>query len=180
MPEHAQGAAAQRNDFPMITDPEDGLNFGGLRHNTGFLLRMAWLQVRETLGNGDGTLCLSAAEFTILQVIAQTPGVRQGQLARALYIKPAAMTRLIRGFEDRGLVMRIIPPKNRRTVMLSVRPAGLAALDMARAFYSASSPHERGGLTATEQQELNRLLRKYCGIGPTAETALTTSATSAG
>lgn len=170
MPEHTQGATAQLNEVPPVTNPEDGLTFGGLRHNTGFLLRMAWLQVRETLDQSESAICLSAAEFTILQVIAQTPGVRQGQLARALYIKAAAMTRLIRGFEDRGLVIRTIPPKNRRTVMLSIRPAGLAALEQARVMYSANAPHESGGLTKTEQQDLNRLLRKYCGIAPTEET----------
>lgn len=146
--------------------PEDGLNFGGLRDNTGFLLRIAWLQVREALDQSEPALCLSAAEYTILQVIAQTPGVQQGQLARALYIKPAAMTRLIRGFEDRGLVRRTIPPKNRRIVKLSILPDGLAAIEGTHALYGAEAPHERGGLTRAEQKDLNRLLRKYCGIGP--------------
>lgn len=162
-----EDSALPANSRRATENPEDGLDFGGLRHNTGFLLRVAWLQVREALDQSEHAVCLSAAEYTILQVIARTPGVQQGLLARALYIKPAAMTRLIRGFEDRGLVMRTIPPKNRRIVKLSILPAGLVALDSTRALYGANAPHERGGLTPKEQQDLNRLLRKYCGIAPT-------------
>lgn len=146
--------------------PDGGLDFGDLRRNTGFLLRMAWLQVREMLEQSSDTVGLTAAEYTILQMITQTPGVRQGHLARILYIKPAAMTRMIRDFEERGLIAREIPDKDRRTVRLSIRPAGRDALERARPLFGGMAEHERGHLTPAEQQHLNRLLRKFCGLSP--------------
>ncbi|MFN7003924.1 MAG: MarR family winged helix-turn-helix transcriptional regulator [Roseinatronobacter sp.] len=138
--------------------------YGELRQNTGFLLRMAWLQVSEKLEESSQTVTLSAAEYTILRMIAQTPGVRQGHLAQALYIKPAAMTRIIRAFEDRALVAREIPDGDRRTVRLSIRPAGRKALDQASALFGGAAEHERGQLSAAEKQQLNQLLRRFCGL----------------
>lgn len=143
---------------------EDHVIYGELRHNTGFLLRMAWLQISEKLEENSQSVSLSAAEYTILRMIAQTPGVRQGHLAQALYIKPAAMTRIIRAFEDRALVAREIPDGDRRTVRLSIRPAGSKAIDQARSLFGGTAEHERGQLSTAEQQQLNQLLRRFCGL----------------
>jgi DNA-binding MarR family transcriptional regulator len=144
-----------------------GLILGDLQQNTGFLLRMAWLQISEKLEENSQSVTLSAPEYTILQLIAQTPGVRQGHLAQALYIKPAAMTRIIRNFEDRALIARQIPDGDRRTVRLSIRPAGRAALEKARSLFGGKAEHERGTLSIAEQQHLNHLLRKFCGLDAT-------------
>jgi DNA-binding MarR family transcriptional regulator len=143
---------------------EVGLVYGDLRNNTGFLLRMAWLHISERLEENGQSVMLSAPEYTILQLIAQTPGVRQGHLAQALYIKPAAMTRIVRQFEERALVAREIPDGDRRTVRLSIRAAGRAALEQARGLFGGKAEHERGALDAAEQQQLNRLLRKFCSL----------------
>lgn len=144
--------------------PDGGLHFGKLRHNTGFLLRMAWLQISEKLEESSQSVSLTAAEYTILRMIAQARGVRQGHLAQALYIKPAAMTRIIRNFEERALVARHIPDGDRRTVRLSILPAGLTALEQARTLFGGEAEHERGALSSAEQQQLNQLLRKFCGL----------------
>ncbi len=164
----AQGIAEQIQqtlDTSANADASDGdVVYGELCHNTGFLLRMAWLQISEKLEESSQSVTLSAAEYTILRMIAQTPGVRQGHLAQALYIKPAAMTRIIRSFEDRALVVREIPDGDRRTVRLSIRPAGRDALDQARSLFGGMAEHERGALSAAEQQQLNQLLRRFCGL----------------
>lgn len=160
----AQSMLEDDLDTPRGPVPDAGVMFGSLLQNTGFLLRMAWLQVSEKLEESAEFVPLSAAEYTILQMIAHAPGVRQGHLAQALYIKPAAMTRIIRAFEDRALVAREIPDGDRRTVRLSILPAGQAALDQARALFGGGAAHERGGLSGAEQQQLNHLLRKFCGL----------------
>lgn len=146
--------------------PDHGLNFGDMRHNTGFLLRLAWLQARQSLDQNEQSLGLTAAEYTVLRLIAQTPGVRQGHLAQALYIKPAAMTRMVRGFEDRDLVERHIPDGDRRTVRLTIRPKGQQALDRERARFSGALDTVGTQISADEQAELNHLLRKFCGLSP--------------
>lgn len=160
-----QGIGQQQLEGPDTSGIDTAqVNYGDLCRNTGFLLRMAWLQVSEKLEENSLNVSLSAPEYTILQMIAQTPGIRQGHLAQALYIKPAAMTRIIRGFEDRALVLREIPQGDRRTVRLSIRPAGRKALEQARALYGGMAEHERGQLSAEEQKQLNQLLRRFCGL----------------
>ncbi|TVP72508.1 MAG: MarR family transcriptional regulator [Rhodobacteraceae bacterium] len=162
--DHADHAKCAASSLGEPVQSGEALSFGDLRHNTGFLLRMAWLQVSERLEERSASVPLTAAEYTILRMIAQSPGVRQGHLAQALYIKPAAMTRIIRAFEDRALVAREIPDGDRRTVCLSIRPAGRAAIDRARALFGGLAEHERGQLDAQEQQQLNQLLRRFCGL----------------
>ncbi len=160
-----QGINEQELEAPGRTElAAERVIYGELRHNTGFLLRMAWLQVSEKLDENSLSVSLSAAEYTILQMIAQCPGVRQGHLAQALYIKPAAMTRIIRAFEERALVLREIPVGDRRTVRLSIRPAGRKALEQARPLFGGMAEHERGALNVEEQRQLNQLLRRFCGL----------------
>lgn len=144
--------------------PDHGLQFGDLRHNTGFLLRLAWLQVHQSLDQNGQSRGLTAAEYTILRVIAQTSGVGQGHLAQALYIKPAAMTRLIRNFEDRGLVEGDVPDRDRRTVRLTIKPKGQLALKQERGHFSSALHTVGTPISAEEQAELNHLLRKFCGL----------------
>lgn len=154
----------EKSATEQMRAPDDHVIYGELLDNTGFLLRMAWLKISEKLEESSQSVTLSAAEYTILRMIAQTPGVRQGHLAQALYIKPAAMTRIIRTFEDRALVAREIPDGDRRTVRLTIRPAGSKALEQARALFGGTAEHERGALSATEQQHLNQLLRRFCAL----------------
>ena len=161
MAQNAGERMLQRQEAPLI---DSGLIYGELRQNTGFLLRMSWLQISENLEESNQSVMLTAAEYTILRMIAQSPSVRQGHLAQALYIKPAAMTRIIRSFEERELVARQIPDGDRRTVRLSILPAGLKALEQARSLFGGKAEHERGTLSEAEQQQLNHLLRKFCGL----------------
>lgn len=144
--------------------PNHGLQFGDMRHNTGFLLRLAWLQVHQSLEQNGQPHGLTAAEYTILHVIAQTPGVRQGHLAQALYIKPAAMTRVIRNFEDLELVERHVPDGDRRTVRLTIKPKGQQSLDQERAHFSGALHTVGTPISAEEQADLNHLLRRFCGL----------------
>jgi DNA-binding MarR family transcriptional regulator len=76
---------------------------------------------------------ISAAQYTIISVLAKR-GVDSGaQLCKDLSYDAGAMTRMIDRLEAKGLVNRRRCPEDRRLVKLELTEAGLAALPKLRA-----------------------------------------------
>ncbi|MFZ2100408.1 MAG: MarR family winged helix-turn-helix transcriptional regulator, partial [Oricola sp.] len=111
-----------------------------------------------------GQYGLRPGEFSTLLVIANNPRIRQGVLAQKLRIKPAHMTKLIRAFEERGHVERVIPDHDRRSVELCLTEAGRDFIARHRLQFAAHEAKLPSSLTLAETDTLKRLLRKYVGI----------------
>ena len=149
---------------PPATENEVAL--GDLSRSFGFLLRMAQVQIFEFFFEDLGQIGLRPGEFSVLWVLHLNPGIRQGLLAQALRIKRAHMTKMIRNFEDRGLVARAVPDDDRRAVELRLTDAGVAFVDdHSKAFFSHDA-RRPSPLDPQEQAQLFALLQKYVGITP--------------
>lgn len=144
-------------------EAEPALSLGALEDAAGFVMRIAQLTAFERFFAALGGEEIRISEFTVLFAIQQNPGIRQGQVADVLKIKWSNMTRLVRSLEDRGLVARHVPPNDRRSVTLSVTPAGarqIAASSLA--MYRA----EKAALAMLDPAEYATLLalsRKIAG-----------------
>ncbi|MEZ5667192.1 MAG: MarR family winged helix-turn-helix transcriptional regulator [Alphaproteobacteria bacterium] len=143
---------------------DDALDYGPLRESLGFLIRIGQLKIFEQFYAQVGDLGLRPGEFSVLWLILRNPGVRQGVLAQELLIKPAHMTKLVRGFEDRGFVARVVPDDDRRAVELSLTAAGRDFVEGHKAAFFAVHEHPLSRLTQPEQDELRRLLQKLAGL----------------
>ena len=85
--------------------------------------------------------------------------------AKALDIKLARMTKLIKAFEKRGLVSRHNPVRDRRVVELSLTPAGCRLVeDMTPRLLQADGSNTRN-FKPKDRAEFNRLLKRYSGFG---------------
>lgn len=142
----------------------DAVDLGDLRTSLGFLVRLAQLRVFEDYFEALGRYRMRPGEFSVLVVIGNNPGIRQGVLAQTLRIKRAHITKVIRKLEDRDLVTRRIPDEDRRVVELSLTPDGQSFVaeraEMMRAFDDAVP----SGMTRAERDELVRLLQKFLGL----------------
>jgi len=80
------------------------------------------------------------------------------ELARAAYLHPGAMTRLLDKLEERGLIARDAVPGDRRAVQIRLTDAGIALWKEISP--SAQRVHDQAmaNLTEAEQTELTRLL----------------------
>ena len=147
----------------------DAVALGELSNSMGFLLRMAQVQVFDFFFEDLGQVGLRPGEFSVLWVLHLNPGVRQGLLAQRLRIKRAHMTKMIRDFEQRGLVERRTPEQDRRAVELRLTGEGEAFVrDHAEAFFTHDS-RRPSTLTEAERTQLFALLQKYVGLGPEGE-----------
>jgi DNA-binding MarR family transcriptional regulator len=139
---------------------EDSVELGALGASLGLLIRLAQVRIYEQFFAAfDGTP-VRPGEFTVLWVVDLNPGVRQGTLARMLAIRPAHMTKLVQRLVEAGLVARVTPESDRRSVHLSLTPEGHAHLDRHRATFLTVHAAERVGLTPAENAQLLRLLAR--------------------
>ena len=129
----------------------------------GSSLGLLFRQVRDAMwARMEGELAanghdLNFSQYITLKTLAHGPaGVTE--LARAAYLHPGAMTRLLDKLEERGLVEREAVPGDRRALLIRLT-------DQGRALWAEVSPcaqkiHDRAmsTLAPTEQAELTRLL----------------------
>ena len=114
-----------------------------------------WAQMEaELAANGHD---LNFSQYITLKTLAYGPAGTT-ELARAAYLHPGAMTRLLDKLEERGLIGRESVPGDRRAVQIELTDAGRAMWeDIAP---SAQRVHDRAmaNLSDTEREQLLRLL----------------------
>lgn len=142
----------------------EALDLGRLAHSLGFLLRMAQIETFDAFHAELGEHGLKPGEFSVFWLISRYPGIRQGRVANSLRIKKAHMTKLVRGLEERGYVIRTIPDNDRRSVLLELTEKGQEFVSRHQDDFFAYVFSNDGALSADEVQLLISLLQKFTGI----------------
>jgi len=68
---------------------------------------------------------LKLTEVWVLQLIGDFPEATISQLTRHSHMDKAAISRAVRGLEQKELVVRLAPPDDRRLFLLTLSPSGL-------------------------------------------------------
>ena len=89
-------------------------------------------RLRRALRRGarvaDPANTLAVAQLELLGALAEHPGVRPGQLARQLNMRPNTVTTIVNALATQGMVARVAAADDRRAVELSVTEAGRKAV----------------------------------------------------
>jgi DNA-binding MarR family transcriptional regulator len=142
----------------------DEVRLGAMADSLGFLLRLAQLSAfRDFFEVFEGT-AVRPGEITVLMLIGENPGIRQGVLARALMIKRAHMTKMVRAMEEAGLVTRTVPEDDRRSMELRLSEKGRARVAALEGRFLDHEARVVPGLSEAEAAELKRLLRKFLDL----------------
>ena len=149
-------------DMPIRT--ADEVELGRLDTALGFLLRIAQLKIYERFFEDVGERHFKPGEFSILWVISRNPGIRQSVLGQRLMVKRAHMTKLIRSFEDQGLVTRRVPDEDRRAVEITLTPDAAKRIEEAAEWFFTFEDAVGSDLSPAERQQLTVLLRKFVGL----------------
>ena len=139
------------------------VDFGPLEENSGFMLRLAQLQVFEGFFAEFGPRGIRPGQIGILVGIAKNPGIRQGTLAKALRIKRSNMAKIVRLLVREGLIQRLVPSSDRRAVELRLTRSGHTFVDGALPDIHRNDHRATGMLTRRERETLMRLLHKMTG-----------------
>ena len=147
------------------TEVEAGIDLGPLSSSLGFLVRMGQIEIFGLFYETLGRLGLKPGEFSVLWVVHLNPGVRQGAVAEKLRIKPAHMTKLVRSFEEGGLLERHIPESDRRGMELRLTSKGEAFVTEYADEFFTYARSETNRLSQKEADQLIRLLQKFTRLG---------------
>ena len=147
--------------LPLPTAESSDRDYGGLDQMSGFLISMAQAYVFDLFHHDLARHGLSPGRISALIVIYENPGIRHGELADMLLIKPARMSKMIKSFAEQGWIERRRPREDERVVELFLTTAGRGYVEKNRPILTQHDVNRPSGLTAREHQQLVRLLRKY-------------------
>ncbi|HEU4868174.1 MAG TPA: MarR family transcriptional regulator [Actinomycetota bacterium] len=104
---------------------------------------------------------LSCRDLEVLGALRRSGcGLPAGQLARAAMLTSGGMTGQADRLASAGLIVRRPDPDDRRTVLVSLTPAGRGAAESALTAYLGAGEQALSVLSDDEQETLAELLRK--------------------
>ncbi|AKN93946.1 MarR family winged helix-turn-helix transcriptional regulator [Xanthomonas oryzae] len=105
---------------------------------------------------------ISPPEYEILMMLYGTPAqaITPTEVAEAASEKPANITRLTDQLCEKGLITRSTSPDDRRKIVLTLLPAGLALIESLLPDVCTLVNAETASMSEAEQVRLEKLLKK--------------------
>ncbi len=121
-------------------------------------LRMSVLRLARRLRSERADTSLSLTQLATLATLERHGAMSVGELAGHERVQPPSMTRVVACLEQLGLVTRDPHPSDRRQVVLSISPAGLALLAEDRRRRDVWLARQLKGLSPQEREILRAAL----------------------
>ena len=129
----------KRSATQAANDPRPEISLDGLTGLAGYLIRQAQLWVFDDFNATLAPLDVRPAQYSILVVVRDNPGLSQMALSEVLGISRSGIIPPLDELQSRGLLERL-PTSDRRTHALHLTAAGIALLAHAD---SLVQEHER-------------------------------------
>jgi MarR family transcriptional regulator, organic hydroperoxide resistance regulator len=113
---------------------------------------------RSQARNRDSGDRLSLSQWDLLRELGQDGGSPVGKLAEAAKVTPATATRVLDGLERTGVVRRVRPASDRRTVIVKLTPDGRRRLERTQRWIRARERLLFQSLAPDEREQSERLL----------------------
>jgi DNA-binding MarR family transcriptional regulator len=126
----------------------------------GFLLRRTNQRHIALFADEMAAAELTPPQFTALVKVVELGRITQNHLGRLAAMDPATIQGVVRRLTERALVSRTADPLDRRTIVLTPTPAGLALAAEAVVAGRRITEATLEPLTAEERRALLSLLRK--------------------
>jgi DNA-binding MarR family transcriptional regulator len=157
-PRSAQRQHARRNgeEGAGAGDARAGeIDLAYLGDHIGYVVRRAQLAIFKDFIQTLAPVDIRPAQYSVLIVIAQNPGLTQAELGRALAIKRANLVGMLNELERRKLARRVASPSDRRSHALHLTPHGRQMLDR---FHKLALEHEARATRTLDPAEKRTLL----------------------
>ena len=104
-----------------------------LEESVGYVLKQAAVALRSAMDAVLRPLELTVPQYSCLEVLAQRPGSSNAELARATFVTRQAMSGVLLGLQDRGLVSRPATAAHGRALPALLTASGRQHLQAASA-----------------------------------------------
>ncbi|MCK8784574.1 MarR family winged helix-turn-helix transcriptional regulator [Roseomonas sp. NAR14] len=134
-----------------------------LEDSVGHLLRRAQQRHLALFQERIGEVSITPPQFATLLKLEEFGRVTQNRLGRSVAMDPATIQGVVQRLIARGLVDSSRDPMDRRTVVLSLTPAGRAVLRGTATQAHATNDALLDPLSVAERHQLCELLRRIAG-----------------
>lgn len=136
---------------------------GGL---VGYNLRLAYNRQVQRFSVVGGSFNIRPAQFAILLLAHQRPGIRQMELTRALQKKHANIVTLLDELERRDLIERALDPSDKRSRLLRLTPDGERLIRKLLARHARLERNLEETFGRAQRAELLKLLEAFRRLDP--------------
>lgn len=135
------------------------MHLSDMYQRPGFLLRRAHQISAAIFENACAHVGLTQAQYGALVVLASQPDIDQSSLGRALGFDKVTILRVLRGLEERGLVLRAPSATSRKHLALRLTPEGKRLLKKAERPASDAYEQLMSPFDALQREQLIALLQ---------------------
>ena len=126
----------------------------------GYLMRRAHQLAVGIFAAETASFDLTPVQFAMLNALMDEPGEDQITLASKVAFDAATSGAVIVRLENKGLLRRDVDPQDKRRKLLRLTPAGEVMVVQMKAVVAQVQTQITSPLSASETQDLNRLLAK--------------------
>jgi DNA-binding MarR family transcriptional regulator len=148
-----------------VTETLAPVDLGPLAMMMGYALRRAQLAIFTDFHRRFAAEDIRPAQYSVMLVLRQNPGLRQSQVSMALGIKGTNFVPLFDSLEDRGLAERRRAPDDRRASALYLTPVGETLLGQLDEIVAAHEAHFAARIGPDGKARLLDLLRRLTDEG---------------
>jgi len=161
-PRGQRGVAAAKPASPLRdgTPPTDAaINLDNLQDLIGYAIRRAQLAVFQSFKEVMGELAVTTAQFSVLRIVHDNPGLNQTALANALGVETPRMVLILDDLEKRDLVARVASTMDRRSRAIYLTDEGNRMLVLLEERAEAHNRDLIRRLRGDDREVLARMLR---------------------
>ena len=126
----------------------------------GYQLQLASSAFLSDWVETSGAISIRRIQFALLAVIAENPGIRQGEAGNRLGIQRAYMVSLINELLEKGLIERKVDNDDRRALVLSLTSLGHKSFEAGLALIREHEDKMLWNFTKKDMAKLIQLLKK--------------------
>lgn len=129
--------------------------------NDDFLMHRLYVMIRlftKTLNDSISSYGLYSSEWTVLNYLIHHDGLLQTDIATALEIEPAAISKTLGKMEKKGLITKSFQ-QDKREKYISLTPA---AKELFPTLAAAVRDHRERALSSIPQDQLQSMLKTIC------------------
>ena len=139
------------------------------KDNVGYVVRRFSQAMRSQIGESLRALGVTTSQYAALCIVEQNGEQTNAQLARALFVTPQTMTRILGGMVDNGWLERRASEHHLRVRLFQLTPAGQALLNTIHPAFTAAQDRLFAPLSVAERATLLDQLWACADAAPEAE-----------
>jgi DNA-binding MarR family transcriptional regulator len=131
-----------------------------LEGTLGYMIRRAQIAIFADVYKAFGGIQITVAEFSVLAVVADNPGINQADLALALGVERPRMVPIINKLEERKLATRAVDHEDARVRLIHLTGHGEQLLAILKKRFATHQSEMLARLGATDPTKILRDLHK--------------------